>query len=54
MALVVHTIRRISTSKARKGTISAQALVHNRVMAGYLASHVVEKSANASRAAPAR
>ena len=51
MALVVHTIRRISTSKPRNGTISAHALVHNRVIAGYLASHLVEKSANASNAA---
>src|SRR5687768_4604054 len=51
MALVVQTIRRISTSKPRNGTISAHALVHNRVMAGYFASHLVEKSANASRAA---
>src|SRR5439155_12851567 len=50
MALVVHTIRRISTSNPRNGTISAQALV-NRTIAGYLASHLVENSANASRAA---
>src|SRR5688572_3887858 len=41
MALVVHTIRRISTSKPRNGTISAHALVHNRVMAGYLRYHVL-------------
>src|SRR2546429_3528341 len=51
MALVLQTMRRISTSKPRKGTISAQALVHNRTMAGYLASHLAENSANASRAA---
>src|SRR4051794_6315008 len=51
MALVLHTIRRISTSKARNGTISAHAFVHNRTIAGYLASHLVENSANASRAA---
>src|SRR2546421_9760460 len=51
MALVVHTIRRISTSNPRNGTISAQALVHNRTIAGYLASHLVENSANAARAA---
>src|SRR5437763_6197010 len=51
MALVLQTMRRISTSKPRKGTISAHALVHNRTMAGYLASHFVENSANASRAA---
>src|SRR5919206_1454390 len=46
MALVEHTMRRISTSKARNGTISAHALVHNRTMAGYLACHVAENSAN--------
>jgi hypothetical protein len=51
MALVEHTIRRISTSKARNGTISAQAMVHNLVIAGYLRSQLVENSANASRAA---
>jgi hypothetical protein len=39
MALVEQTIRRISTSKRRNGTISAQALVHSRTMAGYLRSH---------------
>src|SRR5215510_13918006 len=39
MALVEHTMRRISTSKPRNGTVSAQALVHSRTMAGYLASH---------------
>jgi hypothetical protein len=44
-------MRRISTSKARNGTISAQALVHNRTIAGYLPSHLVENSANASSAA---
>src|SRR5262249_19875694 len=51
MALVVHTIRRISTSEPREGTIFAQALVHNRTIAGYLASHLAENSANASNAA---
>src|SRR5919205_32857 len=47
MALVLQTMRRISTSKARNGTISAPALVHNRTIAGYLRSHVAENSANA-------
>src|SRR5438067_13774298 len=47
MALVLHTMRRISTSKPRKGTISAQALVHSRTMAGYLRSHFALNSAKA-------
>src|SRR2546425_11505515 len=51
MALVEQMMRRISTSKPRNGTISAHELVQSRVMAGYLASHLVENSANASRAA---
>src|ERR671939_180312 len=51
MALVEHTMRRISTSKARNGTISGQALVHNLTIAGYLRSHLLENSANASSAA---
>src|SRR6266480_4505549 len=51
MALVEHMIRRISTSKARNGTISGQALVHNLTIAGYLRSHLELNSANASRAA---
>src|SRR5437763_3760341 len=50
MALVLHTMRRISTSKRRNGTISAQALVHSRMMAGYLRSHFALNSAHASRA----
>ena len=51
MALVVQMILRISGSKARNGTISAQALVHSRMIAGYLRSHLLLNSANASRAA---
>src|SRR5262245_60844632 len=35
MALVVLMTVRISTSNARNGTNSAQALVHNRTIAGY-------------------
>jgi hypothetical protein len=34
MALVVQMMVRISVSKARNGVNSAQALVHNRMMAG--------------------
>src|SRR5689334_7371092 len=48
IALVVHTILRISMSKARNGTNSDQALVRKRTIAGYLRSHFVENSANAS------
>lgn len=51
MALVPHTILRISVSNCRNGTNSDQALVHSRTMAGYLRSHLSENSANASRAA---
>src|SRR5690349_6331422 len=51
MALVEQMMRRISTSKARNGTISAHELVQSRTMAGYLASQRVENSAKASRAA---
>jgi hypothetical protein len=51
IALVVQMILRISGSNAGNGTISGQALVHNRMMAGYLRSHLVENSANASSAA---
>jgi hypothetical protein len=40
---------RISVLNARNGTISAQALVHNRTMAGYFASHVAANSAKRSR-----
>ena len=42
---------RISRSKARKGTNSAQAFSHSLTMAGYLASQVPLNSANASSAA---
>src|SRR2546423_12128218 len=51
MALVLQMIRRISTSKARNGTISGQALVHSLTIAGYLRSHLELNSANPSRAA---
>jgi hypothetical protein len=51
MALVLHTMRRISWSNWRKGVNSAQALVHSRIIAGYLRSHLAENSANASSAA---
>jgi hypothetical protein len=40
MALVVQMIERMSVWKARNGTISAQALVHSRTIAGYLCSQV--------------
>ena len=51
MAFVVQTILRISVSKARNGTISAQVLVHSRMIAGYFFSQVTENSAKASSAA---
>ena len=51
MALVVQTILRISASKARNGTISGQALVHSRMIAGYFFSQATLNSAKASRAA---
>src|SRR5947208_1300184 len=35
MALVEHTMRRISAPKAKNRTISVQALVHNRTITGY-------------------
>jgi hypothetical protein len=51
MALVEHTILRISRSNCRNGTNSGQAFVHNRMMAGYLRSHLPENSAKPSSAA---
>src|ERR671935_1160780 len=45
IAFVEQMIRRISTSNARNGTISAQALVPNRMMAGDLRSHLGGNSA---------
>lgn len=48
---VVQMILRISWSNLRKGTNSAQALVHNRMIAGYLFSHFSLNSAKASSAA---
>src|SRR5918912_3803085 len=51
MALVLHTMRRISWSNWRKGVNSAQAFSHSRIIAGYLRSHLPENSANASSAA---
>jgi hypothetical protein len=42
---------RISVSNARNGTISAHALVHNRMIAGYFFSQMPANSANRSRAA---
>jgi len=51
IALVVQISVRISLSKRRKGTNSAQAFSHSLTMAGYLASQVPLNSANASSAA---
>lgn len=42
---------RISTSKERKGTISAQASDHSLTTAGYVAPHFSENSKNRSVAA---
>ena len=47
----VQMMERISVSKARKGTNSAQALVHSRMIAGYLRSQTSLNSANRSNAA---
>jgi hypothetical protein len=38
-------------SKAKNGTNSCHALVHNLTIAGYLRCHLPENSANASNAA---
>ena len=40
IALVVHTIRRISLSNCRNGTNSGHAFSHKRTIAGYLASMI--------------
>ena len=50
MALVVQMIVRISRSNWRKGTNSAQELVHSRIIAGYFFSHLSLNSAKASSA----
>jgi len=49
--LVVQISVRISRSKRRNGTNSAQALSQSLTMAGYFASQVPLNSANASSAA---
>jgi hypothetical protein len=51
MALVVHTTRRISTSKFRNGTNSAHALFHSLTIAGYLRPQAASNSINRSRVA---
>ena len=51
MALVEHTTLRISGSKAKNGTNSAQAFSHSLTMAGYLPPHASENSRNRSVAA---
>ncbi|SEK22090.1 hypothetical protein SAMN05660976_00006 [Nonomuraea pusilla] len=51
MALAEQITRRISTSKWRKGTNSAQASSHDFTMAGYLPPHVSANSMNRSSAA---
>ncbi len=50
IALVVHTIRRISRSKPRNGTNSAHAFSHSRMIAGYLALQAWANSRNSSSA----
>jgi hypothetical protein len=51
MAVVEQITLRISGSDARNGTNSAQALFHNRMIAGYRLSYSRVNSANRSRAA---
>src|ERR1700704_5751307 len=51
IALVVYIIVRISLSKDKNGTNSAQAFSHNWTIAGYWASHRPENSAKRSNAA---
>jgi hypothetical protein len=51
IALVVQISVRISLSKPRNGTNSAQAFSQSLTMAGYFASQVPLNSANASSAA---
>jgi hypothetical protein len=51
IALVVQISLRISVSKRRIGTYSAQAFSHSLTIAGYLPSHCRLNSANASSAA---
>jgi hypothetical protein len=51
IALVVQISLRISVSKRRNGTNSAQAFSHRLTIAGYLPSHCRLNSANASSAA---
>jgi hypothetical protein len=47
----VQITRRISTSKFRKGTNSAQALFQSLMIAGYLRPQAVSNSTNLSSAA---
>jgi hypothetical protein len=49
--LVLHTTVRISVSKARNGTNSAQALCHSRMIAGYLGPQISANSVKRSLAA---
>src|SRR5688500_6105700 len=51
IALVVQMTLRISTSKARKGTNSAQAFSHSWTIAGYRAAQASQNSRNRSIAA---
>src|SRR5688572_9555113 len=48
--LIEKITLRTSTSKARKGTNSAHADSHKRMIPGYLAPHTVANSVNRSRA----
>jgi hypothetical protein len=51
MALVLQMIRRISGSKARSGTNSAQAFSQSRMIAGYFLPQTSPNSRNRSIAA---
>jgi hypothetical protein len=51
MALVEQTTVRISASKARNGTNSAQALCQSRMIAGYLSPQVFANSSKRAFAA---